>query len=63
MFAKLENANESKISGPINEPPLPRRKKCPELAYRTHEFIGRDDDNAKHNTMVSSARLSRARVS
>ena len=21
------------------EPPLPRRKKCPELAYRTHEFI------------------------
>ncbi|XP_037925188.1 serine/arginine repetitive matrix protein 2 isoform X2 [Hermetia illucens] len=25
--------------GPINEPPLPRRKKCPELAYRTHDFI------------------------
>ncbi|XP_031630938.1 uncharacterized protein LOC116345606 isoform X8 [Contarinia nasturtii] len=25
--------------GVINEPPLPRRKKCPELAYRTHEFI------------------------
>ncbi|XP_055375027.1 uncharacterized protein LOC129607845 isoform X5 [Condylostylus longicornis] len=23
----------------INEPPLPRRKKCPELAYKTHEFI------------------------
>ncbi|XP_070528327.1 uncharacterized protein [Cardiocondyla obscurior] len=21
------------------EPPLPRRKKCPELAYKTHEFI------------------------
>ncbi|XP_063704209.1 uncharacterized protein LOC134833718 isoform X2 [Culicoides brevitarsis] len=27
-------------SGPINEPPLPRRKKNPELAYRSHEFIG-----------------------
>lgn len=27
--------------GVINfqEPPLPRRKKCPELAYRSHEFI------------------------
>ncbi|XP_049285657.1 proteoglycan 4 isoform X3 [Anopheles funestus] len=23
----------------INEPPLPRRKKCPELAYRTNEFL------------------------
>lgn len=23
----------------INEPPLPRRKKCPELAYRSHEFM------------------------
>lgn len=26
-------------TGVINEPPLPRRKKCPELAYRSHEFI------------------------
>ncbi|KAL7287344.1 hypothetical protein TKK_0018464 [Trichogramma kaykai] len=25
--------------GPSMEPPLPRRKKYPELAYRTHEFI------------------------
>lgn len=25
--------------GTCNEPPLPRRKKCPELAYKTHEFI------------------------
>ena len=27
------------FSGTAMEPPLPRRKKCPELAYRTHEFI------------------------
>lgn len=27
------------ITGPTLEPPLPRRKKCPELAYRTHGFI------------------------
>ncbi|XP_026826735.1 uncharacterized protein LOC105282341 isoform X4 [Ooceraea biroi] len=26
-------------SRPTLEPPLPRRKKCPALAYRTHEFI------------------------
>ncbi|XP_061931970.1 mucin-2 isoform X20 [Apis cerana] len=26
-------------SRPTLEPPLPRRKKCPELAYKTHEFI------------------------
>ncbi|XP_074098256.1 uncharacterized protein LOC141526969 isoform X4 [Cotesia typhae] len=26
-------------SRPTLEPPLPRRKKCPELAYRHHEFI------------------------
>ncbi|KAH0546391.1 hypothetical protein KQX54_009094 [Cotesia glomerata] len=27
------------FTGPTLEPPLPRRKKCPELAYRHHEFI------------------------
>lgn len=27
------------FAGPTLEPPLPRRKKCPELAYKTHEFI------------------------
>ncbi|XP_049303640.1 uncharacterized protein LOC105230295 isoform X2 [Bactrocera dorsalis] len=27
------------LTGPTNEPPLPRRKKCPELAYKSHEFI------------------------
>lgn len=31
--------NDVNFAGPTLEPPLPRRKKCPELAYRSHEFI------------------------
>ncbi|EDV48188.2 AF4/FMR2 family member 4 isoform X1 [Drosophila erecta] len=31
--------NPSQFVGATNEPPLPRRKKCPELAYKSHEFI------------------------
>lgn len=34
-----DNARLGRFSGTSMEPPLPRRKKCPELAYRTHEFI------------------------
>ncbi|XP_011879127.1 PREDICTED: uncharacterized protein LOC105568240 isoform X10 [Vollenhovia emeryi] len=34
-----ENSEGSNYTGPALEPPLPRRKKCPELAYKTHEFI------------------------
>ncbi|XP_076658623.1 uncharacterized protein LOC143362403 isoform X4 [Halictus rubicundus] len=40
--AKLQSAKSTEdenIEGPTLEPPLPRRKKCPELAYKTHEFI------------------------
>ncbi|XP_018354375.1 PREDICTED: mucin-5AC isoform X8 [Trachymyrmex septentrionalis] len=40
--AKLQSAKSTEdenSEGPTLEPPLPRRKKCPELAYRTHEFI------------------------
>ncbi|CRL06324.1 CLUMA_CG019110, isoform B [Clunio marinus] len=43
------------INAPINEPPLPRRKKCPELAYRHHEFIA--DSNAdRTDSNVTRAR-------
>ena len=45
------------IKAPINEPPLPRRKKCPELAYRHHEFIDHDADR------TDSSNITRARVS
>ncbi|XP_011637483.1 proteoglycan 4 isoform X4 [Pogonomyrmex barbatus] len=40
--AKLQSAKSTEdenSEGPTLEPPLPRRKKCPELAYKTHEFI------------------------
>ncbi|RLU21076.1 hypothetical protein DMN91_007692 [Ooceraea biroi] len=40
--AKLQSAKSTEdenSEGPTLEPPLPRRKKCPALAYRTHEFI------------------------
>lgn len=47
--------------GATNEPPLPRRKKCPELAYRTNEFILRDGDNYKNDLTATAP--SRARVS
>ncbi|KAK0162068.1 hypothetical protein PV327_008433 [Microctonus hyperodae] len=44
----LEQFVQSKYTGferpgPTLEPPLPRRKKCPELAYRHHEFINATD--------------------
>jgi predicted metalloenzyme YecM len=56
---EIEFSNEilflfSVINAPINEPPLPRRKKCPELAYRHNEFIL--DSNADH-TDSSRARV------
>ncbi|XP_019700195.2 mucin-5AC isoform X15 [Harpegnathos saltator] len=40
--AKLQSAKSTEdenSEGPTLEPPLPRRKKYPELAYKTHEFI------------------------
>ncbi|XP_043495776.1 uncharacterized protein LOC122519981 isoform X2 [Polistes fuscatus] len=40
--AKLQSAKSTEdenSEGPTLEPPLPRRKKCPELAYKTHEFL------------------------
>lgn len=47
-------------AGATNEPPLPRRKKCPELAYKSHEFIigseytdGRRDASAHRLARVS----------
>ncbi|XP_072752975.1 uncharacterized protein [Anoplolepis gracilipes] len=37
--AVVRRAPQPPLSRPTLEPPLPRRKKCPELAYKTHEFI------------------------
>ncbi|XP_049285659.1 uncharacterized protein LOC125764944 isoform X5 [Anopheles funestus] len=38
-FFSKSTEDEKFIEASINEPPLPRRKKCPELAYRTNEFL------------------------
>ncbi|XP_055588411.1 serine/arginine repetitive matrix protein 1 isoform X2 [Uranotaenia lowii] len=38
-FFSKSTEDDKFIEASINEPPLPRRKKCPELAYRTHEFL------------------------
>lgn len=51
----------SNHSGVVNEPPLPRRKKCPELAYRTHEFI--TGETRTKNDINASTYNGRARVS
>lgn len=44
------------FAAPINEPPLPRRKKCPELAYKTNEFMSCDAPDGR-NTNVARARV------
>ncbi|XP_059219814.1 uncharacterized protein LOC106095618 isoform X2 [Stomoxys calcitrans] len=42
--------NPNQFVGTTNEPPLPRRKKCPELAYKSHEFIiGSEYTDARNN--------------
>ncbi|XP_055623160.1 mucin-2 isoform X5 [Toxorhynchites rutilus septentrionalis] len=38
-FFSKSTEDDKFIEASINEPPLPRRKKCPELAYRSHEFM------------------------
>uniref|UniRef100_A0A336M2Z4 Nuclear protein MDM1 n=1 Tax=Culicoides sonorensis TaxID=179676 RepID=A0A336M2Z4_CULSO len=58
-FFSKSTENEKPIeatSGPINEPPLPRRKKNPELAYRSHEFIGGIDRTDSANRARSGER-------
>lgn len=55
-------SNKIKIFlGTCNEPPLPRRKKCPELAYKTHEFIN-CDQSASNNYRNDNNSINRARV-
>lgn len=49
------------------EPALPRRKKHPELAYRTHEFLALTEDKpvigGSDDSLETAAKLERARVS
>ncbi|XP_022220170.1 uncharacterized protein LOC111072492 isoform X5 [Drosophila obscura] len=51
--------NQSQFDGPTNEPSMPRRKKCPELAYKSHEFIiGSEYTDARRD--ASAHRLARS---
>ncbi|XP_054005333.1 uncharacterized protein LOC128890673 isoform X8 [Hylaeus anthracinus] len=61
--AKLQSAKSTEDEnneGPTLEPPLPRRKKCPELAYKTHEFITAADgggiDTVDSNVVADKVR-------
>ncbi|XP_033214350.1 uncharacterized protein LOC117171297 isoform X4 [Belonocnema kinseyi] len=61
--AKLQSTKSTEdenSEGPTLEPPLPRRKKCPELAYRTHEFINAADgggiDGVDSNVVADKVR-------
>ncbi|XP_076177924.1 uncharacterized protein LOC143152095 isoform X11 [Ptiloglossa arizonensis] len=61
--AKLQSAKSTEDEnneGPTLEPPLPRRKKCPELAYKTHEFITAADgggiDAVESNVVADKVR-------
>ncbi|XP_067638988.1 uncharacterized protein [Eurosta solidaginis] len=52
--------NPSQFVGPTNEPPLPRRKKCPELAYKSHEFIIGSEYTDTKSGHASANRLARS---
>ncbi|XP_058812605.1 putative uncharacterized protein DDB_G0277255 isoform X3 [Topomyia yanbarensis] len=45
-FFSKSTEDDKFIEASINEPPLPRRKKCPELAYRSHEFMSNRGNEA-----------------
>lgn len=58
---RKRSKNNVNFAGPTLEPPLPRRKKCPELAYRTHEFITAADgggiDAVDSNVVADKVRV------
>ncbi|XP_037925192.1 serine/arginine repetitive matrix protein 1 isoform X6 [Hermetia illucens] len=62
-FFSKSMEDEKSTEGPINEPPLPRRKKCPELAYRTHDFIsGSGNAPSATNLRNDNESVTRARA-
>jgi hypothetical protein len=48
---------------PRFEPALPRRKKHPELAYRTHEFLRMSEAGGSDGSLDTAVTFDRARVS
>nr|XP_049461034.1 mucin-5AC isoform X2 [Anopheles coluzzii] len=63
-FFSKSTEDEKFIEASINEPPLPRRKKCPELAYRTNEFLaarGKNEAIGHDRTDTGATTHTRAR--
>ncbi|XP_061507702.1 uncharacterized protein LOC1270906 isoform X5 [Anopheles gambiae] len=63
-FFSKSTEDEKFIEASINEPPLPRRKKCPELAYRTNEFLaarGKNEAIGHDRTDAGATTHTRAR--
>nr|XP_029716537.1 protein transport protein sec31-like isoform X4 [Aedes albopictus] len=65
-FFSKSTEDDKFIEASINEPPLPRRKKCPELAYRTHEFMAANqlrggNEPSAHDRPDAATTHSRAR--
>jgi hypothetical protein len=51
------------VAVPRFEPALPRRKKHPELAYKTHEFLAMSEAGGSDDSLESAVTIDRARVS
>jgi hypothetical protein len=51
------------VTVPRFEPALPRRKKHPELAYKTHEFLAMSEAGGSDDSLDSAVTFDRARVS
>ncbi|XP_069694371.1 nuclear protein MDM1-like isoform X4 [Periplaneta americana] len=63
--SKLQTAKSTEEEGheevPRFEPALPRRKKHPELAYKTHEFLAMSEAGGSDDSLDSTVTLDRAR--
>jgi hypothetical protein len=51
------------VTVPRFEPAIPRRKKHPELAYKTHEFLAMSEAGGSDDSLESTVTFDRARVS
>lgn len=59
LFFSSSSLLHPQIKGTTNnEPPLPRRKKCPELAYRHTEFMSCDEPDRNSSNNNNRARVS-----
>ncbi|XP_059609384.1 uncharacterized protein LOC132256837 isoform X2 [Phlebotomus argentipes] len=57
-----KSTEEDKPAEAINEPPLPRRKKCPELAYKTNEFMSCDASDGRNESITRARAGERCQI-